>query len=110
MPESGNPNVYTSYRSKFSISAPDNGQHVCMLSNCNDVIFCDDYVSTSNGVICSLAQELWPDNPICMCVPNGNNVIDIVWVYPNGSVEGNTGGVDYYMNGKSFNISGNYYG
>ena len=110
MAESGNPNVYTIYKGKYSITAPDNATHVCMLSASNEVIFCDNYVSNSSGLICTLPTELRPNAtmkfPIIV-----NSSTRVVTFNTDGTVKSSTSysGQTHYLKGFSFNISGNIY-
>ena len=111
MAETGNPNVYTIYRGKYSVTAPDNLTHYCMLSNTNDVIFWGDYTSDSNGDVATLPSELCPESNLkfAVCTTNGNtDSINILEIDVNGEITCVANEV-IHLKGFSFNISCNYY-
>lgn len=109
MAETGNPNVYTIYRGKYSITAPDGLTHYCMLSNTNDVIFCGDYTSDSNGLVCTLPSELRPESELVFPVCTGNTgIVDAILIGINGEIT-STANTLIRLKGFTFNISCNYY-
>lgn len=110
MPETGNPNVYTIYKGKYQITAPDGETHYCMLTATNEVIFCDNYKSNSSGLICTLPTELRPSEtfkfPIVV-----NSTTRVVTFNTDGRITSSSSysGQTHYFNGFSFNLSGNIY-
>ena len=110
MAETGNPNVRTNFKGKYNITAPDNATHVCMLSQTNEVIFCDNYVSNSSGLICTLPEELRPSQTLKFPIVV-NSTTRVVTFNTNGQIKSSTSysGQTHYFNGFSFNLSGNIY-
>lgn len=111
MAETGNPNVRTNFKGKYSITAPDGLDHVCMLTNTNDVVFCDNYTSDSTGLICTLPPELRPNNTLKFPIIV-NTAARVMIINTDGTLKTTTtyAGLLHYLEGFSFNISGNYYG
>lgn len=111
MPETGNPNVYTIYRGKYPITAPDGLEHYCMLTNANDVVFCGDYTADANGLVCTLPTKLRPESelifPICATLNGATNTTNLV-IKTNGKVTSKVSS-KIRLKGFSFNISCNYY-
>lgn len=110
MAETGNPNVRTNFKGKYSVTSPDGLDHVCMLSVTNDVIFCDDYKSNSSGLIMTLPEDLRPLS--AMKVPIVvNSTTRVITINTNGEVKSSTSysGQTHYFNGFSFNLCGNIY-
>lgn len=110
MAETGNPNVRTNFKGKYSVTSPDGADHVCMLSIFNDVIFCDNYVSNSSGLIMTLPEDLRPN--ATMKVPIVvNSSTRVITINTNGQVKSSTSysGQTHYFNGFSFNLCGNIY-
>ena len=108
MHDSGNPNVRTNYVGKFTITAPDNLDHYCMLSNVNDVIFCGDYTSDGNGLVCTLPNELKPESNLYFPIVANGNVV-IIEIATNGEITSSELNTMHNLKGFSFNISCNYY-
>lgn len=111
MAETGNPNVYTIYRGKYPITAPDGLTHYCMLGNANEVIFMGDYTSDSSGLVCTLPNELCPESTLAfpICIDNSNTLtMDILEISANGNVYCSPNNL-IKLKGFSFNISCNYY-
>lgn len=109
MPETGNPNVYTIYRGKYSITAPDGLTHYCMLGNTNEVIFMGDYTSDSNGIVCTLPTELRPESELVFPVCTGTTgTLDIMKIDVNGEITSSANTL-IRLKGFTFNISCNYY-
>ena len=110
MAETGNPNVRTNYKGKYSVTSPDGDDHVCMLSAANDVIFCDDYKSDSTGLIMTLPTELRPLSTMKVPIVV-NSTTRVITINTNGQVKSSTSyaGQTHYFNGFSFNLSGNIY-
>lgn len=109
MAETGNPNVYTIYRGKYSITAPDGLSHYCMLSNTNDVIFMGDYTSDSNGLVCTLPSELRPESEVVFPVCTGTTgTLDVIKIAVNGEMTSSANTL-IRLKGFTFNISCNYY-
>lgn len=109
MPNIGNSNVYTIYRGRYVVPAPDALEHICMLSNVNGVIFCGNYTADSNGKICTLPTELRPESTIHFPAYNEDGVLCHVEVDSQGNVICDTPLKLVYLRGLSFNISCNYY-
>ena len=110
MAETGNPNVRTNFKGKYSVTSPDNADHVCMLSVTNDVIFCDNYVSNSSGLIMTLPEDLRPNTTMKVPIVV-NTSTRVITINTNGQVKSSTSysGQTHYFNGFSFNLSGNIY-
>lgn len=108
MAETGNPNVYTIYRGKYAVTAPDGNEHYCMLSNTNDVIFMGNYVSDANGLVCTLPEELRPESNLRVPLIV-NSTVRMVTIGANGNVTSAYNNATHYLKGFSFNISCNYY-
>lgn len=109
MAETGNPNVYTIYRGKYPITAPDGLTHYCMLTNVNDVVFCGNYTADANGLVCTLPNGIRPESTIHFPAYNEDDAMVHMEVSPQGTVTCDTPSKLVYLRGLSFNISCNYY-
>lgn len=110
MAETGNPNVRTNFKGKYSVTSPDGNDHVCMLTVTNDVVFCDNYVSNSSGLIMTLPEDLRPNTTMKVPIVV-NTSTRVITINTNGQVKSSTSysGQTHYFNGLSFNLSGNIY-
>lgn len=110
MAETGNPNVRTNFKGKYSVTSPDGADHVCMLSVANDVIFCDNYKSNSSGLIMTLPEDLRPNTTMKVPIVV-NTSTSVITINTNGQVKSSTSysGQTHYFNGFSFNLCGNIY-
>lgn len=128
MTETGNPNVYTIYNGIYNCDSVNpnivfNGK--LALTSQNDIIFLDNIETTGviavDSVLMTLPVECRPAKRTRIIVstfvktnPNSNLTV-VLDIWPNGEVKTrsgltNTNLYDIFLYGRSFNISGNYYG
>lgn len=108
--DKGNPNVFTTFQGRYAVDVPEGaiyGSDAVMLSCINDVIFLADILSNDTGSLITLPVECQPNEAVMIpcCTPNGVKMLSIG---VDGSVTGEPT-TEYYLNGVTFNISGNFY-
>lgn len=122
MAQTGNPNVYTIYAGKYNVSLGDGvtmENTSVMLTQTNEVIFmgnCEVVAYTEGEPILELPEQCYP--PLTFTIPvyhkDGAGVYEMVplEIYPNGDISCPVALTDgkLYTGGRSFNISGKWYG
>ena len=108
--DKGNPNVFTTFQGRYAADVAEGamcGSEFVMLSCINDVIFLADILSNDRGSLITLPVECRPNETMMIpcCTPNGVKMLSIE---ADGSVTGEPT-TEYYLNGVTFNISGNFY-
>lgn len=109
-PDKGNPNVFKTFQGRYTVDVVEGaiyGSDAVMLSCINDVIFLADILSDDTGSLITLPVECRPNAAVMIpcCTPNGVKMLSI-------GIDGTVSGeptTEYYLNGLSFNISGNFY-
>lgn len=109
-PDKGNPNVFKTFQGRYTVDVTEGamyGSDAVMLSCVNDVVFLGDIVSDDTGSLITLPVECRPNAAVKIpcCTPNGVKVLS---VGSDGTVTGQPT-TEYYLNGVTFNISGNFY-
>ena len=108
--DKGNPNVFTTFQGRYTVDVGEGamyGSDAVMLSCINDVIFLADILSDDTGSLITLPVECRPNKVVTIpcCTSNGVKMLSI-------GVDGTVTGeptTEYYLNGMTFNISGNFY-
>lgn len=108
--DKGNPNVFTTFQGRYTVDVAEGamyGSKFVILSCINDVIFMGDILSDDTGSLITLPMECRPNADVMIpcCTPNG---VKMLGIGTDGSVTGEPA-TEYYLNGVSFNISGNFY-
>lgn len=112
MPDTGDPNVYTTYMGRYEVVLEDGSSAtspVVMLTIVNQVQFCGNYTSGATGVIGQLPEECKPADTIYLpCFETTNNALSYVFIHTDGTMMGEPD-TTYELNGLEFHIAGNYY-
>ena len=108
--DKGNPNVFKTFQGRYTVVVSEGamyGSEFVMLSCINDVVFLADILSNDAGSLITLPVECRPNEAVMIpcCTPNGMKMLSIG---ADGSVSGEPT-TEYYLNGVTFNISGNFY-
>lgn len=121
MADTGNPNVYTTFQGRYSVTVPTGtttSNLFVMLSNVNDVQFMGDFQRSgyiANSVLLTLPTECRPSAEtwfICTVTETLGTVTDIAKIINDGTVRlqsAHIGAVTVRLRGTSFNISDNFY-
>lgn len=112
MDDTGDPNVFTTYKGRFEVALEDGTSAtstVVMLTVVNDVQFCGDYTSGTTGILGQLPDECKPEETVYVpCFETTNHTLTYVFVHSDGTIMGEPDTV-YELNGVSFHIAGNFY-
>lgn len=109
-PDKGNPNVFKTFQGRYAVDVAEGamyGSDAVMLSCVNDVIFLDDILSNDAGSLITLPVECRPNAAVKIPCCTQNDV-KMLSIGIDGAVTGEPS-TEYYLNGLSFNISGNFY-
>lgn len=109
MPDLGNPNFFKTFEGKYQFQGADGNTYTIMKSCTNDVIFMDNIKSDANRLIGTLPPELTPNKLITAAVWIGSHEVNWMDIQTDGKIYGKYANSFYYLNGWSFNLSGNYY-
>lgn len=121
MADTGNPNVYTTFQGRHSVTVPTGvttTNAYIMLSNVNDVQFMGNYEVTdyvAGDTLLTLPPECRPTKDIAFICVVGNTTteaMDIAKVGIDGTVKlqsSNAGTATVWLRGTNFNISDNFY-
>lgn len=112
MPEIGNSNLLRTYKGKYKLTGSGGvNKFPIMLSITNDVIFMQNLLSNSSGLVCTLPQECTPiGSHIYLPVYVQDNGLQYIDISTDGSVTSPILSKTHYLTGISFNISKNFYG
>lgn len=119
--DTGNPNFFTTFKGKYSLEPNENVElaETVMLSCTNDVIFTGnatfvEAVEEGASLVCALPGECHPSSVVRVpvCFLGGKSEMAMLQIDANGLVwlmRNVAAGDTLFLNGVSFNISGNWY-